>query len=69
MRRLILCLVLLAGCVALSMYSYGRLERMEAGVRARVDNMLELLEREDSGDKAALVDASEEFIAFWRGEE
>ncbi len=69
MRRLVLCVALLAGCVALSVYSYGRLERMEHGVRVRVDHIRELLAQDDDGGEPALVAASEEFVVFWRGEE
>jgi hypothetical protein len=71
MRRLAVCFALFAICVALSVYSYVRMERMRDGVFLRVDEMLAFLDSrpEDRPENRDELEArAHELAAFWKAE-
>jgi hypothetical protein len=67
MRRLVVCIVLFAGCIALSVYSYIRMERMRDGVFLRVDEMLAVIDTRPE-DRAELESRASELAEFWKAE-
>jgi hypothetical protein len=67
MRRLLVCIALFAGCIALSVYSYVRMERMRDGVFWRVDEMLAVLDSKPE-DSSELEARASELAEFWKAE-
>jgi hypothetical protein len=67
MRRLVVCIVLFAGCIALSVYSYIRMERMRDGVFLRVDEMLAVIDTRPE-DSTELEAQASELAEFWKAE-
>ncbi len=53
MKRLFFCIGLFAACVALSLYSYVRIERMQRDMTARIDVILAHIP-EGSGEMPAI---------------
>jgi hypothetical protein len=65
------CIALFAGCIALSAYSYFRMESMRDGVFLRVDEMLAVLDSrpEDSLEHRDQLEARAlELAEFWKAE-
>jgi hypothetical protein len=62
-----ICALLFAVCIALSVYSYARMERMRDGVFQRVDTMLALIDTRPE-DSSLLEAQAYELAAFWRAE-
>lgn len=67
MKRLAVCIALFAGCIALSVFSYFRMESMREGVFTRVDEMLSAIEAQPR-DQRGLEARAEELAAFWEKE-